>query len=167
MLLRLPQLFLRVRERRKLLRELLPFEGLNGPLVTAAVSESRVLSYLGLFSSVGTLACCALPSILVLFGFGATVASFLSAAPWLVTLSQHKGMVFGVAAGMIAANFYYVHHIVPRLLVRQGACPADDPSACARATRGSRLLLWISAVILSVGFAVAYVLPLVLTRIDT
>lgn len=49
--------------------------------------------YLALFSSVGTLVCCALPALLVLSGFGATVASLLSAAPWLVTLSRHKAYV--------------------------------------------------------------------------
>ena len=38
-----------------------------------------VLSYLSLFTSFGTLLCCALPSLLVLVGLGATVASFLLA----------------------------------------------------------------------------------------
>ena len=129
--------------------------------------ESRLVAYLGLFSSVGTLACCALPSLFVLLGFGATVASLLSAAPWLVTLSQHKGLVFGSSAVLIGANAYYVHRVVPRVLVTHGTCPADDPSACAQATRVSRVFIWISTAILSVGFAVAYVLPLILERLVT
>jgi len=59
---------------------------------TGAASGSRewLLAYLSLFTSMGTLLCCALPSLLVLVGLGATVASVLSAAPWLVTLSGHK-----------------------------------------------------------------------------
>jgi len=52
-------------------------------------STSGLLSYFSLFSSVGTLLCCALPSVLVLAGLGATVASTLSALPWLVVLSHH------------------------------------------------------------------------------
>jgi len=48
--------------------------------------RSGVLGYLSLFTSIGTLLCCALPSLLVLFGLGATVASVLSAAPWLFTM---------------------------------------------------------------------------------
>ncbi len=39
--------------------------------------ENPWLSYLSLFTSLGTLFCCALPSLLVLFGLGATVASSL------------------------------------------------------------------------------------------
>ena len=42
--------------------------------------------------------CCALPSLLVLLGFGTTVAAVVSAAPWLVVLSQNKIWVF-LAAG--------------------------------------------------------------------
>lgn len=56
----------------------------------ASIRESRAFGYLSLFASFGTLICCALPSLLVLLGLGATVAAFLSAAPWLVTLSRHK-----------------------------------------------------------------------------
>lgn len=127
---------------------------------------SRLLGYLGLFSSVGTLFCCALPSLLVLLGFGATVASMLSAVPWLVALSRHKDAVFAVAGVLIAGNLYYTYRLAPRLLVSSGACPADDPSACRDATRASRVLLWISAALWMSGAAVAFVLPLVLERMD-
>jgi len=48
--------------------------------------QSALLSYFSLFTSVSTLLCCALPSLLVLFGLGASVASVLSFLPWLVTL---------------------------------------------------------------------------------
>jgi mercuric ion transport protein len=37
--------------------------------------RSAVPSFLTLFASCGTLICCALPSVLVLVGLGATVAS--------------------------------------------------------------------------------------------
>jgi hypothetical protein len=52
--------------------------------------QSAVLSYFSLFTSVGTLLCCALLFLLVLFGLGASVVSMLSFTPWLVTLSWHK-----------------------------------------------------------------------------
>jgi hypothetical protein len=95
------------------------------------------------------------------------MASVLSAAPWLVTLSRHKDWIFGASAILIAGNFYYVYRIVPRLLIERGTCPADDPQACARATRVSRVMLWFSGLVLSIGFSVAYLLPLVLERIDS
>ena len=50
----------------------------------AQQTDTGLVSYLSLFTSFGTLLCCALPSLLVLFGLGATVASFLSSLPWLV-----------------------------------------------------------------------------------
>ena len=125
-----------------------------------------MLAYLGLFSSVGTLLCCALPSLLVLLGFGATVASALASAPWLVTLSRHKAWIFATSGLLIAANFYYVYRLAPRLLARNGACAADDPT-CARASRTSRALLWVSALLLAAGFAVAYLLPAVLGWVYT
>jgi hypothetical protein len=127
--------------------------------------ENRVLGYLSLFTSVGTLLCCALPSLLVLLGLGATVASVLASAPWLVALSRHKTWVFATSGLLIAGNFYYVYRLAPRLLARSGACAVDDPT-CARATRTSRGLLWTSAVLLLIGFTVAYLLPIVLESLD-
>ena len=88
-------------------------------------SATRLLGYLGLFSSVGTLLCCVLPSVLVLLGFGATVASTLSAVPWMVSLSRQKEWLFAVSGVLIAMNFYYLYSLAPRLLVTSGACPAD------------------------------------------
>jgi len=132
---------------------------------TPARVEHRLLGYVGLFSSLGTLLCCALPSLLALLGLGATVASVVASAPWLVALSRHKAWVFATSALLVAGNFYYVYRLTPRLLMRSGACGVDDPS-CARASRASRALLWLSAVLLAAGFAVAYVLPAALSWID-
>ncbi|MGH9159048.1 MAG: hypothetical protein ACRD2X_03570 [Vicinamibacteraceae bacterium] len=114
--------------------------------------------FLSLFTSFGTLICCALPSLLVLFGLGATVASFLSAAPWLVTLSRHKGWVFAGSGTLIALNVLYVYALAPRLRGADETCPVDQPSACSTADRVSRAVLWISAAIYVGGFFTAYLL---------
>jgi mercuric ion transport protein len=116
-------------------------------------------SYLSLFTSFGTLLCCALPSLLVLFGLGATVASFLSALPWLVTLSHHKNWVFVIAGLLIAGNFLYQK-------TNTAACPADAADACAAATRTSRAVLWISAALYCVGIFSAYILGPLLMSLD-
>ena len=60
-------------------------------------SRSGLLRYLSLFTSLGTLLCCALPSVLVLLGLGATVATVPSSVPWLVKLSHHKVWVLVLA----------------------------------------------------------------------
>jgi hypothetical protein len=93
------------------------------------------------------------------------VASVLASAPWLVTLSRHKAWVFATSGVLVAANFYYVYRVAPRLLARRLACDFHDPR-CARATRASRIVLWTSAGLLVIGFAVAYAVPLVLESLD-
>src|SRR4051794_7287509 len=126
--------------------------------------RSGALSYLSLFTSLGTLLCCALPSLLVLFGLGATVASVLSEAPWLVALSHHKPWVFTVAGVLISSNFVYIYAIAPRLQARNGACDPADPTACQTASRFSRIVLWCSAVVYLVGCFTAFLLGRLLVR---
>ncbi|HEY6374158.1 MAG TPA: hypothetical protein VIX90_01400, partial [Edaphobacter sp.] len=119
--------------------------------------RGELLNYFSLFSSFSTLICCALPSVLVLLGMGTTVASLLSAAPWLVSLSRHKIWTFSTAGTLIALSFLVTYLIAPRL--RQGeVCDANDPTACGEVSKLSRIILWGSAVIWSCGFFVAYLL---------
>jgi mercuric ion transport protein len=131
---------------------------------TAPMKRSALLGYFSLFTSVGTLLCCALPSLLVLFGLGASVASMLSFMPWLVTLSQHKQWTFLISGALIALSFVNMYCIAPRFRAEQ--CSLDDPTACEGASRVSKLLLWASAVIYAVGFFVAYALGPILTKLD-
>ena len=129
-------------------------------------SRSSALSYLSLFSSLGTLLCCALPSLLVLVGLGATVASVLSEASWLVAMSHHKNCVFLIAGALISGNFVYVYSLAPRLQARTGACDPSDPSTCQTASRFSRIVLWSSAVLYLIGCFTAYLLGPILMHFD-
>ena len=126
--------------------------------------RTGVLSYVSLFTSFGTLLCCALPSLFVLLGLGATVASFLSAVPWLVALSRHKTWVFAISGLLIGGNLLYVYGLAPRLRRQGAACSADAPDACESASRFSRIVLWISAAIYGIGVFSAYVLGPLLIR---
>lgn len=135
-------------------------------VVSPLAPESRLPGYLSLLASLGTLLCCALPSMLVLVGLGAAWASVLSALPWLVELSGHRAWVFGVAGILIAGNGYYLYRLVPRLLVRQEVCPPEQQSACAQASRFSRLLFLSSVALYSVGFAAAYVVAPIVGMLD-
>jgi mercuric ion transport protein len=124
------------------------------------------LGYASLFTSLGTLLCCALPSLLVFVGLGATVASVVSTVPWLITLSRHKNWTFAIAGLLIAANFVYVFRIAPRLQGTGQSCPVDQPSVCGTASRMSRTILWASAGIYVAGFFSAYLLGPILRFID-
>jgi mercuric ion transport protein len=139
---------------------------MQSTITNAARVRGGALSYLSLFTSLGTLLCCALPSLLVLFGLGATVASVLSEAPWLVAMSHHKHWVFIVAGVMISGNFVYIYAIAPKLQARSGACDPNGPAACQTAGRFSRIVLWCSAVVYLVGCFAAYVLGPLLVRFD-
>src|SRR3984885_12132197 len=113
------------------------------PLPLAPEQRARrvaLASYFSLFSSFSTLICCALPSVLVLLGMGTTVASLLSAAPWLVSFSRHKIWTFSIAGILIAMSFVMTYAIAPRL--RQGeVCGADDPTTCGEVSKVGRVIL--------------------------
>jgi len=127
-------------------------------------ASSSLLSYFSLFTSLGTLLCCALPSLLVLVGLGASVASTLSSLPWLVTLSKHRQWTFGTSGLLIALSFLNMYYISPRF--KAESCAPDNPSACETASRFSRVLLWVSAAFYIVGFFAAFLLGRILTRLD-
>lgn len=108
---------------------------------------------LSLFTSLGTLVCCALPALLVTLGMGAVLAGLVSAAPQLVWLSAHKEAVFSVAAIMllIAGGLQWRNRNAP--------CPADPAkaAACMRLRKASRWIWGIAVVLYSIGFFFAFI----------
>ena len=71
------------------------------------MAEPRAAVWSALVAAFGTLVCCALPSLLVLLGFGSTVAAAVSATPWLVVLSQNKEWVFLLSGLLIMGSRLY------------------------------------------------------------
>ena len=125
--------------------------------------RASLLNYFSLFSSCSTLLCCALPTVLVLLGLGTTVASILSVAPWLVSLSRHKTWTFAISGTLIALSFIVTFFVVPR--IRPAQCDVtEDPSACLRASELSRTMLLFSGLVWCVGFFVAYLLAPILNH---
>jgi mercuric ion transport protein len=88
------------------------------------------------------------------------VASVISVAPWLVTLSRNKEWVFGVSGTLLALGFWNSYWLVPRLQRNAQSC--EPGSDCARVSRASRLLLWFSVSLYLIGFFVAFVLGQIL-----
>lgn len=108
---------------------------------------STLPAFLSLFTSTGTLICCALPALLVSLGAGAVMAGLIDALPQIVWLGKNKELVFGVAAALIAASGAWQWH------ARTLPCPADkaQADACARARKVSWVVWWISLVLFLVG----------------
>jgi hypothetical protein len=123
---------------------------------TRGRSGEAATAVIALVLSASTLVCCALPLVLVGLGLGASVAALVSAAPWLVTLSVHKGWMFGVSGAVLAAAAY--------LRYRPGrSCPADPKLAaiCARFDRWNRSAILLAAAMWAIGFTAAFIwLPL-------
>lgn len=122
-----------------------------------ALKENKFLrsavSWLGLFSSFGTLICCALPSTLVLLGFGATLASFLGNFPQLIWLSENKEIVFGLSFFMLGLSY------VGQKFAATKACPIDKKDDCESAKSWSKPIFWFSFVINVIGAFYAFILP--------
>lgn len=114
---------------------------------------------LALFTSSGTLICCALPIVLVTLGLGSAVVALTGALPWLITLSLHKTWVFAVSAAMLVVGGW--------LLYRSGrSCPVDPELArwCQRLDRWNQRFYWASVALWAVGYITSYLL-LPLTRL--
>jgi hypothetical protein len=117
------------------------------------IKESRLISYLSLFTSFGTLLCCAIPSTLVLLGFGATLAGFLGEFPQLIWLSENKGLVFGGSFLMLGLSYGSLKYSESR------ACPIDKKEDCERTKFWSKPLFFISLTINAIGAFYAFLLP--------
>lgn len=118
-----------------------------------ALKESKLISYGSLFTSFGTLICCAIPSTLVLLGFGASVAGFVGEYPQFIWLSENKGIVFGVSFVMLALAWFGS---------RNESCPIDKKKDCTRTRAWSKKLLVLTTVINIIGATYAFVLPRIL-----
>jgi len=116
-------------------------------------AKHALLPTLSLFTSVGTLLCCALPALLVTIGAGAALAGLVSTAPWLVALSKYKAWTFGVAGVLIVLSG------IMRYRSRNAPCPIDpkQAKACTRLRKISGFIYWMSVVIYLIGFFFAFI----------
>lgn len=117
------------------------------------LQENKFVSYLSLFTSFGTLLCCALPSTLVLLGFGASLASFLGEFPELIWLSENKGWVFGISFFMLGISY------LGQKYAERQVCPIDKKEDCETTKNWSKPLFYVSLGINIVGAFYAFVLP--------
>jgi hypothetical protein len=118
----------------------------------------KLFGFLSLFGSLSTLLCCALPTLLVALGMGATVAGAVTAFPQLVWLSERKDFVFAVCGLMLAAAGWL------QWRARAVACPMDPKlaAACQEARGWSFWVYWVSVGLFGVGLFFAYIGPRIL-----
>lgn len=118
----------------------------------------KVLGFLSLFTSVGTLLCCALPALLVALGMGAALAGLVGAVPQIVWLSENKLGLFTIGAILLAAGGFL------QWRARFEPCPLDpiQAAACTSARRSSKILYFVSLGIYLVGAFFAFLAPLIM-----
>lgn len=104
-------------------------------------------AFFSLFTSTGTLICCALPALLVSIGAGAVMAGIIETVPQITWLGKNKMWVFLFAGLMIAASG------LMQFYNRHAPCPIDPVKAraCNRTRRVSWMIWWVSVVAFLVG----------------
>lgn len=108
---------------------------------------------LSLFTSAGTLVCCALPALFVSLGAGAALAGLTSSFPQLIWISEYKAWVFSVAAVMLVIAGWM------QWRARYLPCPADPAQAraCMRLRRISFGIYIFAVVVYLIGAFFAFV----------
>jgi hypothetical protein len=110
--------------------------------------------FLSLFTSMGTLLCCALPALFVAIGMGAVVAGMATNIPGLVTLSLYKGQLFLVSFILLSFTGFMLYRS------RNMPCPIDPIKrrACLVGRKVSFWVYMVSLVTWVIGFFFAYIL---------
>jgi hypothetical protein len=121
-----------------------------------AVPAGKWLTFLSLFTSTGTLLCCALPALLVALGAGAALSTLVAVVPGLVWVSEYKEMVFLVAGVMLTISGWL------QWRGRFAPCPTDPAQrdACLRTRHTSARVYLASVLVYVVGGWFAFVQPL-------
>jgi hypothetical protein len=123
--------------------------------VTDAHNRNVGIAATALLASSATLVCCVLPAVLVSIGAGAALVGLVSAVPQLIWLSEHKLLVFGVAAVLLVISGITLWN------ARRLPCPTDPKLArsCMRLRAISNRLWVVAAGAYSLGAGFAFLLP--------
>ena len=121
--------------------------------------KTKHISLLTLFSSGGTLICCALPALLVSLGAGAVMASVVTSVPQIVWFSEHKLGVFIFAGVMLSISGLL------QWQARSLPCPSDKELAeICNKTRVNSLRIYIFSIcVFLVGGFMAFIAPLLIS----
>ncbi len=115
--------------------------------------RQTILPSLSLFTSIGTLLCCALPALLVTLGMGAALAGVVGIVPWVTVISDYKATIFTIAGVLIVLAAY------TQWRARSVPCPADflKAKACSQTRKISWIILGIAIFLYVVGVFFAFI----------
>jgi len=114
--------------------------------------------FLTLMTSMSTLICCALPTLMVSLGLGAVLSGFLSSFPQLIWFSENKKSVFFVAALGLLLNGIWMWKN------KTQPCPVDPQlrEACLWGRKWGFRIYVVSLLLFLIGFFFAFLIPLLI-----
>lgn len=115
--------------------------------------KQKASSFFALFTSTGTLICCALPAAVAAFAGGAAVTSMVSTLPWLVPLSANKEWIFLGSGIMLIISGILVYRPKGKMV-----CTITGGEGCDVAGRFTKIMFWSSVIIYSIGTFFAFAL---------
>ncbi len=115
-------------------------------------ASDTLITGLSLFTSIGTLMCCALPALLVTLGLGASLAGIIGAAPWITSVSDYKIPIFVISGILLIISSIIV------LRARRLPCPIDPKQAivCKRLRKFNVITTVLAWSIYITGFFFAF-----------
>ena len=115
--------------------------------------KNLIIPTLSLFTSLGTLVCCALPSLFVVLGAGAVLAGLVSSIPLLIILSKYKIFIFLISGFLLLLSSFFIWSY------RNAPCPADKKKAqaCIRLRKATLIILYLSIFLYFIGFFFAFI----------
>ena len=116
---------------------------------------NRLVAFLALFTSVGTLFCCALPAVFVLLGAGATCAALTESVPGLLVIGENKGYLFAAGGLFLGLGWYGYQRAAATIC----SIEMNGEDACETTQQWSRPLLIVATVLYVTGAGFAYILP--------
>ena len=117
--------------------------------------KDMIIPLISLFTSFGTLICCALPALLVTIGSGAVLAGLISNFPQLLILSKYKIFIFSIAGILILLGG------IVRWVNRNAPCPIDPIEAklCANLRIITKYIYIVSVILFLIGGFFAFIAP--------
>ncbi len=113
----------------------------------------KLFSFLTLFTSMGTLICCALPALFVALGMGAALVGLIGNVPQLVWFSENKIWIFAIGGVLLGIGGF--NHF------KNASCPVNSPlsKSCQTTKDWSKPLYFLSLGIYAMGAFFAFAAP--------
>lgn len=104
-----------------------------------------------LIANGGVMLCCVLPALLVTFGFGGVLVTFLGEYPLFIEISRHKGWIFfGAFLILLLSGFSLYAN-------REQVCQVNSLSKeCVEVKTASKILYIISLIIFITSLYLSY-----------